>query len=131
MEAIHALLQGRKENEVMLCRFNRATLRGLFRGAGYSDLDDKTARVAAALILERLTLNEGRSNDYYTDGPGSQGVDGHTAIPNNLPLLPRFFGRDDELKTIANALRPDRQVWGALIRGPGGWGKHLLQCEAL
>jgi NB-ARC domain len=45
-------------------------------------------------------------------------------------LLPCFFGRDDELKTIANALRPDRQVWGALIRGPGGMGKTSLAVRA-
>ncbi|RJP48460.1 MAG: DUF4062 domain-containing protein, partial [Anaerolineaceae bacterium] len=48
----------------------------------------------------------------------------------SLPTLPYFFGRADELKTIASALSPDSRTWGALIDGPGGIGKTALAIKA-
>lgn len=51
-------------------------------------------------------------------------------IPHNLPRLPHFFGRDKELKTIADALAPQARTWGALIDGPGGMGKTSLAIRA-
>ena len=53
-----------------------------------------------------------------------------TPIPHNLPTLQPFFGRDDELKKIADALDPDSRTWGALIDGPGGMGKTSLAVRA-
>ncbi|MGI8425115.1 MAG: AAA family ATPase [Actinomycetota bacterium] len=53
-----------------------------------------------------------------------------TAIPNNLPRLQYFFGRDADLKTIADALAPEARGWGALIDGPGGIGKTALAIRA-
>lgn len=53
-----------------------------------------------------------------------------TAIPHNLPTLQPFFGREDELKKIADALDPDSRTWGALIDGPGGMGKTSLAVRA-
>lgn len=53
-----------------------------------------------------------------------------TSIPHNLPTLQPFFGRDDELKKIADALDPDSRTWGALIDGPGGMGKTSLAVRA-
>ena len=49
---------------------------------------------------------------------------------NTLPPQPFFFGRVDELKTIAAALSPDTRAWGALIDGPGGIGKTALAIKA-
>lgn len=49
---------------------------------------------------------------------------------NTLPTQPYFFGRVDELKTIAAALSPDSRTWGALIDGPGGIGKTALAIKA-
>ncbi len=49
---------------------------------------------------------------------------------NTLPSQPYFFGRVDELKTIASALSPDSRTWGALIDGPGGIGKTALAIKA-
>jgi tetratricopeptide (TPR) repeat protein len=54
----------------------------------------------------------------------------HTSIPHNLPSLQPFFGREDELKKIADALDPDSRTWGALIDGPGGMGKTSLAVRA-
>ena len=47
-----------------------------------------------------------------------------------LPQQPYFFGRVDELKTIANSLLPESRTWGALIDGPGGIGKTALAIKA-
>jgi len=53
-----------------------------------------------------------------------------TSIPHNLPSLQPFFGREEELKKIANALDPESRTWGALIDGPGGMGKTSLAVRA-
>jgi len=53
-----------------------------------------------------------------------------TSIPHNLPSLPPFFGREDELKRIADVLDPESRSWGALIDGPGGIGKTSLAVRA-
>ena len=63
--AIHDLLSHRKTNEVMLCRFDRATVTGLYSTAGFVELDDKTPEQFATLILERLALNEGKHKHDY------------------------------------------------------------------
>lgn len=53
-----------------------------------------------------------------------------TSIPHNLPALNPFFGREDELKQIAEALKPKHHGWGVLIDGPGGMGKTSLAVRA-
>ncbi len=49
---------------------------------------------------------------------------------NTLPTQPYFFGRVEELKTIASALAPESRTWGALIDGLGGIGKTALAIKA-
>ena len=49
---------------------------------------------------------------------------------STLPNQPYFFGRVDELKTIANSLSPESRTWGTLIDGPGGIGKTALAIKA-
>ena len=49
---------------------------------------------------------------------------------STLPQQPFFFGRVDELKTIADSLSPESRTWGALIDGPGGIGKTALAIKA-
>jgi len=53
-----------------------------------------------------------------------------TSIPHNLPSLQPFFGRQDELRRVAEALDPESRTWGALINGPGGIGKTSLAVRA-
>src|ERR1035437_2333803 len=58
--------------------------------------------------------------------------------PLKLPAGPKmrtaalqpFFGREDELRKIADALDPNSRTWGALIDGPGGKGKTSLAVRA-
>lgn len=128
--AIFGLLKERKVGEVMLARFGYVEGKGLHGLAGYTDLDDETPEQAAILILERLAINEGKSKDHYTATSNSSSQPLKTFTPNNLPRLQYFFGRDTELKTIADALSPDARGWGVLIDGPGGIGKTALAIRA-
>ena len=128
--AIHDLLQQRKRDEVVLCRFDHAQVDGLFRGAGFIELDHKTPDEFVALILERLALNEGHPKDHYTKPVVVVASAPKTLIPHNLPALQPFFGREDELRKIADALDPDSRTFGALIDGPGGMGKTSLAVRA-
>ena len=50
--------------------------------------------------------------------------------PAQPPFAPAFFGREDELRKIADALDPESRTWGALIDGPGGMGKTSLAVRA-
>ena len=43
-----------------------------------------------------------------------------------LPHQPYFFGREEELARITDALDPESAGWGVLIDGPGGIGKTAL-----
>jgi tetratricopeptide (TPR) repeat protein len=128
--AIYAQLTKAEGSQIMLCRFDRAHVDGLFEAAAFVELDDKTPEQTATRILERLAINEGKAKDYYSvDDPTSARVP-TTNIPNNLPRLQPFFGRTDELRQIAEALDPQTRTWGTLIDGPGGMGKTSLAVRA-
>src|SRR5437879_5747516 len=45
--AIHALVKERKAEDVMLCRFDHALIKGLYSTAGFVELDHKTPDEAA------------------------------------------------------------------------------------
>ena len=128
--AIHDLLQQRRREEVVLSRFEHAHVDGLFRGAGFIELDHKTPDEFAALILERLAISEGLPKDHYARPAVVVASSPRTSIPHNLPRLQPFFGREDELGKIADALDPESRTWGALIDGPGGMGKTSLAVRA-
>ncbi|MDQ3803648.1 MAG: tetratricopeptide repeat protein [Acidobacteriota bacterium] len=128
--AIFGLLKKRNVSEVMLTRFERVEGKGLRGLAGYTDLDELTPEQAASVILERLAANEGKPKDYYTQPSSHDGAAQHTSIPNNLPRLQPFFGREAELAQIREALDADNRTWGALIDGPGGMGKTSLAVRA-
>jgi tetratricopeptide (TPR) repeat protein len=115
---------------VMPARFEYAEADGLSPAAAFVELDDKTPDDLSRLILERLALNEGKPKDFYTKPPPSDGRPAQTSIPNNLPRLQPFFGREAELTHIREALDPDNRAWGALIDGPGGMGKTSLAVRA-
>jgi len=49
---------------------------------------------------------------------------------STLPTQPYFFGREQELAIIADAISPEARTWGVLIDGPGGIGKTALAIRA-
>ncbi len=127
---IYGLLTKAEGGRVMPCRFEYANADGLSPAAGFIEFDQKTPAETATLILERLALNEGKTKDRYTKAaPAGQPVL-ESAIPNNLPRLQSFLGREDELAQIHEALDPENRTWGALIDGPGGMGKTSLAVRA-
>jgi tetratricopeptide (TPR) repeat protein len=128
--AIFGLLKARKVDEVMLTRFGRVEGRGLHGLAGYTDLDDLTPDQAAGLILERIALSESTPKQRRESDKTNERGQLHTSIPNNLPRLQSFFGRERELAAIREALDPESRTWGALIDGPGGMGKTSLAVRA-
>jgi tetratricopeptide (TPR) repeat protein len=127
---IYGLLTKSEGWRVMPARFEYAEADGLSPAAGFIELDDKTPDDLALLILERLALNEGKPKDHYTKPSPPDGAAPHTSIPNNLPRLQSFFGREAELAQIREALDPENRTWGALIDGPGGMGKTSLAVRA-
>jgi len=127
---IYGLLTKSEGKRVMPTRFEYAEVEGLSEAAAFIELDDKTPEDLAALILERLAINEGKAKDSYTKPSSSGGNVARTPIPNNLPRLQSFFGREEELAQIREALDPENRTWGALIDGPGGMGKTSLAIRA-
>jgi tetratricopeptide (TPR) repeat protein len=127
---IYSLLTKNDGKRVMPSRFGYAEISGLSEAAAFIELDDKTPDYLATRILERLALNEGKPKDFYTKRASSDDKAHYTSIPNNLPRLQPFFGREDELAHIREALDPENRTWGALIDGPGGMGKTSLAVRA-
>jgi ATP/maltotriose-dependent transcriptional regulator MalT len=128
--AIHALIKERRVEDVMLCRFDHALIKGLYSTAGFVELDHKSPDEVAKLIVQRLKSN---GIDIRKRRRTPKPIVDYTAAvttPNNLPRLHSFFGREKELKTIADALSPNTRTWGALIDGPGGMGKTSLAIRA-
>lgn len=138
--AIYSMLMAGDEEKkrVMLSRYQRVDGKGLHGLSGYVDLDDKRPHEFAVLILERLASNEGKERDFYTKlhaehlvpPPASPSPALHSLIPNNLPRLLPFFGREKELGEIVKALDPASRSWGTLIDGDGGIGKTSLAVRA-
>jgi tetratricopeptide (TPR) repeat protein len=127
---IHAQLTKKEGSKIMLSRFEQAQVDGVFEGAAFVELDDKSPEQTVTRILERLAINAGKPKNHYAASSSTPAPAATTTIPNNLPRLQPFFGRTDELKQIAVALEPESRTWGALIDGPGGMGKTSLAVRA-
>jgi nucleoside phosphorylase len=80
---------------------------------------------AAKFVLHSLQLTP-----YQREGTPSRSLTIETGGLSSLPTQPFFFGRDNELAKIAEAILPESRTWGALIDGPGGIGKTALAVRA-
>jgi hypothetical protein len=127
---IYGLLTRADGHRVMPSRFEYAKADGLSPAAGFIELDDKTPEQFATLILERLALNEGKPKDHYTKLTPTTVSSPRISIPHNLPSLQPFFGREEELRKIADALDPKSHAWGIQIDGVPGTGKSSLAVRA-
>ncbi len=88
----------------------------------------KSAEELQRLVLQ--ALHEFKSRQQRAGEAGTDARPARRSIPNNLPRLQPFFGREEELKQIRDALDPENRTWGALIDGPGGMGKTSLAVRA-
>ena len=129
---IHGLLTKDDGRRVMPCRFEYATAEGLSHAAAFIELDGRDPTAIATLILERLALNEEKPRGHYVDvrTVSAPLLPLTITIPNNLPRIQSFFGRDTELAAIGEALSPAASRWGLLIEGSGGLGKTTLAVRA-
>ena len=134
--AIFDLLKQRRDDEVMLCRFNHANVEGLFSTSGFVELDFKTPDEAAELILQRLALNKGENKDHnLTRGEIQQGdfltpVD-FVAAPSRLfrgtSKGPEFLlGRETELVDLDQVWEGSPKQNIVTIVAWGGVGKTSL-----
>ena len=93
------------------------------------------ARNAARFVLKMLQLAPLKrvSETIPPGGPGPTApavAQAAKTCRSTLPHQPYFFGREKELKSIAEAILPEARTWGALIDGPGGIGKTALAIHA-
>ncbi len=133
--AIHDLLQQGEREKVLLSRFDKSKVDGLFRGAGFIELDDKTPAQFAVLILERLALNEGHPRDHYTKLSGTQRTS-TASPPSNLPGIyigQPFVGREQFLKDVRASLSKQTHATAitaaTVVEGLGGLGKTHAAVE--
>ncbi|MBP7687849.1 MAG: AAA family ATPase [Thermoflexales bacterium] len=89
--------------------------------SGGADINGQNVNVGEDVVgRDKIVSNV---NNYY-------GAATPTTRRAELPHQPYFFGREDELQIIAEALDPESNGWGVLIDGPGGIGKTALAIRA-
>ncbi len=90
--------------------------------SGGASIDAEQVTVGAD-VVGRDKIVQTTTHNYYSAMP----VQPRRA---ELPHQPYFFGREEELVVIAEALDPEANGWGVLIDGPGGIGKTALAIRA-
>ncbi len=102
--AIHDLLSHR-DQEVLLCRFGLATVKGLYSTAGYVDLGGKMPEQLAKIILQRLALNDGLGRDAYLEpserpqeSESGQVEDYHDPAGNVVTAADSYFPQLDSVE---------------------------------
>jgi tetratricopeptide (TPR) repeat protein len=88
----------------------------------FTTADDLRAKVSNALshfAANHQPINRQSENTSQKPFTGS-----------TLPNQSYFFGREEELENIADAINPPTPTWGVLIHGEGGIGKTALAIEA-
>jgi nucleoside phosphorylase/tetratricopeptide (TPR) repeat protein len=90
----------------------------------------KAAHNAASFVLHALQHGSLKQIRSAAQSPAGNASESRTRVPSSLPTQPYFFGREEELAVIADAVSPEARTWGALIDGPGGIGKTALAIRA-
>jgi tetratricopeptide (TPR) repeat protein len=89
--------------------------------SGGTDINSQSTSVGGN-VVGRDNIESHTMNYYGTTPPQPRRAE--------LPHQPYFFGREEELAIIAEALDPESNGWGVLIDGPGGIGKTALAIRA-
>ena len=139
---IYSLLTNKDGQRVMLSRFGLATVAGLSEAAGFIELDHKTPKQFAYLILQRLAQLS--SVNHPSSGPvASVTVNPTSSIPparlrgaadKRLQAVDqRFYGRDAIVAQVLDFLRGDANTLTVAaakeVSGVGGIGKTEV-CKA-
>jgi tetratricopeptide (TPR) repeat protein len=118
---IRQMIVSSEEDRIMLLSFDEVgeiPELGILSGDAYISIGQRLPQEIAALILRRAERQAPTVDRRNRRDRG------------NLPPLTCFFGRDGDLKKIADALQPDVRTWLVLIVGPGGIGKTTLAIRA-
>jgi hypothetical protein len=122
-DSIFALIKQGREQQVMLCRFDRIEPEGLQGLAGFVELDGLDAQEAARLILQRLALNKHDLDPQPGDGqelgvPPASDPGGESSAPEpavsaaNAPPLRSLPALEHSLRP---APPPRTWAWAAII----------------
>lgn len=90
--------------------------------SGGADLNAEQVDIGGDVVGRDKIIQQATHN-YF----GAMPAQPHRA---ELPHQPYFFGREEELAIIAEALDPESNGWGVLIDGLGGIGKTALAIRA-
>lgn len=99
--AIFSMIKSNHSKKVLLSRFDLVEDEDLNGLAGFIDLDKKTPEQFAALILQRLAINEGKSKDLYTKDDYNQ----------EDPVKPTANPLDKHHKSLAVKLLKDAPLF--------------------
>jgi tetratricopeptide (TPR) repeat protein len=143
MEYIHAKQLGKDIYCFLLDEENQPWLKKWIEGEpGESKLKDLKRRLQKDHVCDYFTTPDdlrAKVSNALSRFVASQRPIADSQLPiyqqpkptgSTLPQQEFFFGRVEELKTIAAALSPETRAWGALIDGPGGIGKTALAIRA-
>ncbi len=114
---MHKLLDGLKEEQEILSDYDRLLT---------TETDPRERRK----LERKRDFTKERIKELNAKVGTRGSVEAERAVTSNLPRLPFFVGRQQELATIAEALAPETRSWGVLIDGPGGIGKTTLAIQA-
>ena len=126
---IYARVKSRDHSNVMLMRFDQVEGGlGLFGLAGFVNLDDKTPQEAAALVFDRLALNESQDTSSH-----SRAVDlPLDEWPAHAPPIDWPMANQDEARRLfATLITRDAPFRLLLVRGAGDTGKSHLTKQFL
>lgn len=104
---IYSLLKKRRDNELLLARFDHVEPEDLCGLAGFVDLDEKTPEQLVTIILKRLAMNENKPENYYTSSiPDISGsLDNDERQSSGLISADQFVpDKENELVRLASLL---------------------------
>jgi hypothetical protein len=134
--AIFDLVKSHRNAEVMLLRFGRALVQGLYSTAGFVEFDEKTPEQTATLILQRLVRNDGKATDEFDPMVPSDHGFARTFRRTTKAFLDEYLvsetgevpfgGRDGELRRLDAWLFDPKAASRMLVTAPAGRGKSAL-----
>jgi hypothetical protein len=135
--SIYGLIKSGNVETVLLSRFDYAEPEGLYRLAGFIELDDKTPKQFADLILERLAINERKSREFYKSSKLSiASVTHHADLsllwpPMAQPLPLRVANHREPQRAFQRLLSPEAPYQLLRIQGDSQTGKTHLSKQFL
>lgn len=115
------------EKDVMLCRFDRATVNGLTDLDGFLDLDDMIPEAVASCIIRRLKINQNHSEDDHAPD-AQEGRDWPIEVP---PLKWLAAGQNNAQEAFAQLMKTTPSFRLLLIHGNNNTGKSHLTKQFL